>query len=97
MSIKNISDLKVRGEGGGASPGNMVTMCFHSLENVTFKPLLQLGSIYQMVEILHYVCSSLWNISLLLGTSFSLDSGIFCHSATCCVIMFIAFCYMDIM
>ena len=45
-------------------------MCFHSLENMYFWPLLRLGFICQMVEILYFVCSSLWNISLLLELHF---------------------------
>ena len=43
----------------------MDTMCFHSLENIYFEPLLRLGFTYQMVELCHNVCFSLWDISLL--------------------------------
>ena len=69
MSIKNISDLKAP-RGSASSQVNMDTTCFHSLENMYFWPLLQLGFICQMVEILYFVCSLLWNISLLLELYF---------------------------
>ena len=47
------------------APINMDTTCFRSLENVCFEPLLQLGSIYEIVELCHNVCSMLWDSNLL--------------------------------
>ena len=43
----------------------MNTMYFEISENVCFKPLLWLRSIYHLVEIYFNVCWLLWNISLL--------------------------------
>ena len=43
----------------------MDTMCFHSSEIIYFLPLIRLGLICKMVEILCFVCSSLWIIKFL--------------------------------
>ena len=61
-----ISDLNVRATRKGVvPPSNMVTMCFHSSENISFEPLQQLGLHYYLVDLCHNVCFSLWDTSLL--------------------------------
>ena len=72
---------------------NMDTTCFHSLENVCFEPLLRIGSTYQMVELCHPVCSSLWDSNLLWRLHYHLLLDYFvklqhvvlsCSSPICC-------------
>ena len=77
MLIRNISDLKVRRGGGRFILVNMDTMCFQSSENLYYLPLIRLGLTCQMVEILHLMCSSLWNISLVLELHFHWTLGNF--------------------
>ena len=52
------------------APINMDTMCFHNLEIIYFLPLIQLGLICKMMEILCFVCSLLWIIRFLLELQF---------------------------
>ena len=76
MVIRNISDLMVLGE-GAVLVFNMDTMCFYSSEKLDYLPLIRLGLSYHLVEILHFMCSSLWNISLVLELHFHWILGIF--------------------
>ena len=70
MSIKNISDLKVQGRGWRFISNQQGHHVLSRFGNMYFLPLLRLGFICQMVEILYFVCSSLWNISFLLELHF---------------------------
>ena len=56
---------------------NMDTMWFYSLEKLDYLPLIRLGLSCHLVEILHFMCSSLWNISLVLELHFHWILGIF--------------------
>ena len=50
---------------------------FSVLENLYYLPLIRHGLTCQMVDILHLMCSSLWNISLVLELHFHWILGIF--------------------
>ena len=78
----------------------MDTTCFHSSENVCFKPLSWLGSIYQMVELCITVCFSLWDSISLWKLRYHLILEYFVKLQTCCFFMFIGNlhgCYVTLM
>ena len=66
---RNISDLKVQ-LGGGAWSSNIDTTCFWSLKKLNYLPLIRLGLICHLVEILYFMSSSLWNSSFVLELHF---------------------------
>ena len=45
-------------------------MCFHSSEKLNYLPLIRLGLSCHLVEIVYFMCSSLWNISFVLELHF---------------------------
>ena len=79
MSISDISDLKVQArlQEGAALHFNMDTTCFRSVQNMYYLAFKQHGLLYHLVELLHLMCSSLWNISFVLELHFHWNLEIF--------------------
>ena len=66
MSIKEISDLKVR----GCFIFNMDTTWFECCEKSNYFPFTRLGLCCYFMEILNFMCVSLWIITSVLGFLF---------------------------
>ena len=54
----------------GAAPGEAIWTCFWSSEKLNYLPLIRLGLICHLVEILYFMSSSLWNSSFVLELRF---------------------------